>query len=333
LSDNLVDRSELKVSVVIPTYTFDRFQDTVDAVDSLLKQKYSNKEIIVVVDRNRFLYLRFIQKLSRQVHVYFSSKCGASSARNLGVKKSSGDIIAFIDDDIVVGENWLSNIMVQYQDPTVLSVGGKIQPLWNNSTQSSFPKELYWIIGCTFNEEVGKACEVRNNFAGNMSFRRSVFNFLSFSEACQKIDGANVSSENNSFFRKYLESDDAEFYIRVHAKIKNSRTLYDPNVLAFHRIYPYRTSIGFILDRAFTQGISKAYLARLYPNTYYKSTLSKENQYVFSTFFKWVPNRVKKILKGEDIMVNLKSIALIFTVFALVFGGYIFDSTFRCSDR
>ena len=106
-----------------------------------------------------------------------------------------------------------------------------------------------------------------------MSFRRNVFNFLSFSENCQKIDGTNVSSENSGFLRKFLELDDAEFYIRVHAKIKNIKVLYDPNLLAFHRIYPYRTSIGFILDRAFTQGISKGYVAHMYPKASQMVTL------------------------------------------------------------
>jgi glucosyl-dolichyl phosphate glucuronosyltransferase len=316
----------LKASIIIPTYTFDRLQDTIDAVNCLDEQKYSEKEIVVVVDRNRDLYLRLLEKLPRETHVYLSTDAGASSARNLGVNKSSGEIIAFIDDDIIVDKSWLPKLLKHYQDPNVISVGGKIEPLWTNDSQRNFPQELYWIIGCTFGKESDRVCEVRNNFAGNMSFRRNVFKNLSFATSCQKIDGQNLDKENNTFLRSYLETDDTEFYIRVHESFPNFKTLYDPSALAYHRIYLYRTSLGFVLHKALSEGVSKAYIARFYSAKTAGVTLSKEQDYIYSLFSDWLPTRLKKILLNEDLSKDLKSTFLILTSSIAVFFGFFIGS-------
>jgi len=47
-------------------------------------------------------------------------------ARNEGIAASSGDIIAFIDDDSMVYPEWLLSLVEAYQDETVGAAGGRI---------------------------------------------------------------------------------------------------------------------------------------------------------------------------------------------------------------
>lgn len=94
-----------KVSVVIPSY---KGSDNVcRSVDSVLNQTYENIEIIVVDDNGRgteeqlktenvlkeYIDSGKIKYLTHEVNI------NGAAARNTGVKASSGEFIAFLDDD------------------------------------------------------------------------------------------------------------------------------------------------------------------------------------------------------------------------------------------
>ncbi len=92
------------VSVVIPTYN--RTQQTIAAVESVLAQTYPNLEIIVVddgsTDGSSQVIQRFISQRTNGCHqiLFFSqSNQGASVARNTGISKARGEYIAFLDSD------------------------------------------------------------------------------------------------------------------------------------------------------------------------------------------------------------------------------------------
>lgn len=94
-----------KVSVVIPTY---KRVDTLDrAIDSVLKQTYSNIEIIVVDDNNpetegRIAAEKLMGKYAENLQVNYVQhpyNKNGSAARNSGVRASTGEYVAFLDDD------------------------------------------------------------------------------------------------------------------------------------------------------------------------------------------------------------------------------------------
>lgn len=102
--------SEL-VSVIIPTYN--RYNLLLETVDSITKQTYKNIEIIIVDDCSpdeRYLLLENTLKEkypSLIIHIVRNESnslkikgftCTAMN-RNIGLKKSSGEYIAFCDDD------------------------------------------------------------------------------------------------------------------------------------------------------------------------------------------------------------------------------------------
>jgi glycosyltransferase involved in cell wall biosynthesis len=92
------------VSVVIPTYN--RTQQTIAAIESVLAQTYSNFEIIVVddgsTDGSPEEIQRFIGRSSNgchQIHFLSQPNQGASVARNTGIAKAKGEYTAFLDSD------------------------------------------------------------------------------------------------------------------------------------------------------------------------------------------------------------------------------------------
>lgn len=101
----------MKVSVIIPTYN--RFQSLLHAIESVIAQTYKNIEIIIVNDcstQEEYYTFPFTEKyptckiihLEENSRTIYGYPCGGH-VRNIGIKQSSGDYIAFLDDD----DSWL----------------------------------------------------------------------------------------------------------------------------------------------------------------------------------------------------------------------------------
>ena len=93
------------VSVVIPIYNV---QDYVErCVDSIINQTYTNLEIILVNDGSTDKSLERIQKYSDRCIIIDKKNGGLSSARNAGIKKSTGKYLCFVDSDDYLERNAL----------------------------------------------------------------------------------------------------------------------------------------------------------------------------------------------------------------------------------
>ncbi len=91
------------ISVVIPTSNRARLLEK--AIDSVLNQTYNNFEIVIVDDASsddtESVVLNYHDK--RISYIRLDTAKGGNFARNLGVKQSNGQYIAFLDDD----DEWL----------------------------------------------------------------------------------------------------------------------------------------------------------------------------------------------------------------------------------
>ena len=91
---------EEKISVIIPVYNVEKFLKR--CVESVMKQTYRNIEVILVNDGSTDGSLgvaKELQKKYPQIIIVNKENGGLSSARNAGIKASSGDYIAFLDSD------------------------------------------------------------------------------------------------------------------------------------------------------------------------------------------------------------------------------------------
>ncbi len=86
-----------KVSVVIPTYNYAYFIG--EAIESILTQTIPVSEIIVVDDGSTDNTKQVIAAFGNKIRYLKKENGGVCSARNFGVKNSSGDFIAFFDAD------------------------------------------------------------------------------------------------------------------------------------------------------------------------------------------------------------------------------------------
>lgn len=90
------------VSVIIPVYNGERYLPS--TIQSVLLQDYRPLEIIVVDDGSTDRTAQIAQGFSDVIYLYQSNQ-GPGSARNLGIQKSKGEMIAFLDGD----DLWMPN--------------------------------------------------------------------------------------------------------------------------------------------------------------------------------------------------------------------------------
>lgn len=88
------------VSIIVPIYNKEKYLKK--CLDSILSQTYPNLEVILVDDGSVDSSLKICQEYAEKdarVVVYSKPNGGVSSARNLGMEKSTGSYLSFVDPD------------------------------------------------------------------------------------------------------------------------------------------------------------------------------------------------------------------------------------------
>jgi teichuronic acid biosynthesis glycosyltransferase TuaG len=91
------------VSIIIPYFKKKNY--FLSCINSILNQEYSSFEVIIIDDecsKESKLYLESIRNLDKKKRIkiiYNKFNIGAGRSRNIGIKKSKGKYIAFIDAD------------------------------------------------------------------------------------------------------------------------------------------------------------------------------------------------------------------------------------------
>ncbi|CAN1593684.1 Glycosyltransferase 2-like [Candidatus Pelagibacterales bacterium] len=100
-----------KVSVIMPYYKKISFFE--EAYNSVLSQNYSNIEIIIIYDDYDLTELSFVKKIinnrKNTTLIVNKKNCGVGLSRNIGINRSRGFYITFLDCDDVWKKNKLRN--------------------------------------------------------------------------------------------------------------------------------------------------------------------------------------------------------------------------------
>ncbi|MBI5571567.1 MAG: glycosyltransferase [Desulfomonile tiedjei] len=91
------------VSAIIPTY--DRAGVVERAIRSVLDQTFRDFELIVVDDGSRDGTTEVLSRFDDRLTAVFQENRGVSAARNAGITRAQGELLAFLDSD----DEWLPN--------------------------------------------------------------------------------------------------------------------------------------------------------------------------------------------------------------------------------
>ena len=105
-----------KVSIIVPIYNTAKYLPK--CLDSIIGQTYQNLEIILVDDGSTDESSKLADgyaKKDKRIKVFHQKNAGQSAARNLGLKKATGDFISFIDSDDQIDKNFISKLLAPYE--------------------------------------------------------------------------------------------------------------------------------------------------------------------------------------------------------------------------
>jgi glycosyltransferase involved in cell wall biosynthesis len=230
---------------------------------------------------------------------------GLLEARNAGAEVATGDVVAFLDDDAIAAEDWVAELVTVYEARDVPAVGGKMTPAWVAGKPTTLPAEFYWLVGVTHEGFADGPGEVRNTFGSNISFRRSVFLNLGGFDA--NIGGRKGDAN--------LQGGETELCARMQAAYGHG-VYYTPDARVAHKVFAYRTSLPWLLDRAFWQGYSKRAMAVLVAES-----TGAESAFLGHLFRSSIPRRIRSLLASPSVP-KLLQFVMLFVFTAAVGLGY-----------
>ena len=102
------------VSVIIPTYNRQRFVRK--AIDSVLRQSFTDFEIIVIDDGSTDGTQKTLEAYGNKISYMVQENSGVSSARNTGIREAQGVWLAFLDSDDEWTKDYLSTQVAQIEE-------------------------------------------------------------------------------------------------------------------------------------------------------------------------------------------------------------------------
>jgi glucosyl-dolichyl phosphate glucuronosyltransferase len=299
----------MSCSVIICACSMDRWPDICEAVLSVQTQETPASEIVLVIDHNRELFDR-CRGLGNVMVIENHEAKGVSGARNSGVAASTGDIVAFLDDDAVADPSWLKAMVPLFDDPLVRGVGAAPAPRWLSARPWWFPDEFLWVVGCAYSGL--EAGSVRNGLGCGLGLRRSVF---------ESVGGFDTRLGRNGS-RLPISCEETEFSLRATRENPRAKFVYSPAAVVTHKVSTERLTFSYFLLRCFGEGVSKARVARLAR----AGSLATERAYVKRTLVRGVIRRFADSILKLDIRAGGRAVVMVLGL-ASTITGYVWEQS------
>ena len=104
-----------KISIIIPV--FNEKEDIITTINYIKKLKYSNYELIIIDDStDETPQLIKKNKFDKLIYIQPSVRKDRSQARNIGIKKSTGEILVILNADVLLPDDFLDKIIINYKN-------------------------------------------------------------------------------------------------------------------------------------------------------------------------------------------------------------------------
>jgi glycosyltransferase involved in cell wall biosynthesis len=242
LRRNKLSQENMNVTVILCTYNrCESLEKTLRSVAATVMPNSTEWEILVVdnnsTDGTRAVVERFYQKHPSRFRYLYEPKPGKSNALNAGIRDARGDVLAFLDDDVVVEVNWLKNLTAPLRGSEWAGVGGRIIPGQDFKPPRWIPLHERYALAplAMFDLGLQPSELLEAPFGTNMAFRKAVFGKLGgFRTDLGPRPGSAIRSE------------DTEFGFRVLAD--GQRLWYEPSAVVYHSLPADRLEKQYFLS-------------------------------------------------------------------------------------
>jgi glycosyltransferase involved in cell wall biosynthesis len=237
------------VSVIIPTHN--RVNSLKRTIEALCLQTYDKKkfEVLVVADGCEDRTVNMLESFQAEfvLRIIKQKRQGAATARNFGAASAAGDLLIFLDDDVVPTPQLIQAHVLRHKQKLGQVVMGPYPPILQGKTNFiNIHKRLWWNSKFQAISRSNHRYNYRDMLSGNFSIEAKLFASIGGFDASIKDCGG----------------EDYEFGVRL---IKEGVTFnYAPEALAHH--YEHETSdLKRIFRRMFQEGHADLLICRRHP--------------------------------------------------------------------
>lgn len=203
--------SDIKFSIIIPIYNVKNYIKR--CIESIIFQDYNNYELILVDDGSTDGTSEIIEQYSNysQIRIYHKKNEGPSKARNLGIERSIGEYLMFVDsDDMLYTSDCLEklNKYLKTFDTEILQY--KMIFLYKDKY-----KKIKNIFDINNIADKNLCLEILNK-NGNIS-----------ASPCDKVIKASLIKNNNIYFPEGMFHEDIKWSYELYMKTKNIKIVND----------------------------------------------------------------------------------------------------------
>ena len=258
----------MKISIIIPTHN--RADSLKRTIDSVIKIENEAEFDLIIVDNNSTDNTKAVVESYPKFAKYVYEKNTAfTKARQTGAENANGDILLYLDDDVIVLPNSLNSIIETFNNyPDCGVIAGKILPHFENQPPD-------WALACqrTFNGWSLYNPTNRTNLGiGFQEVSWAAGPMMAISQKVYKdvggfpadTIGVETNVDQHSFRKLYIGPGDYGLCYNV---IKNGyKVYYSPDVACYHVIFPVRLTVPFWRSRMIGEAHHKAITNREFYN-------------------------------------------------------------------
>ena len=141
LTKGMIEAQQVFVSVIIPAYNAE--DHIADCLNAIRNSDYTHYEIIVVNDCSSDGTIERISNIPCRI-LKTPERTGPAGARNLGIEHAAGDMLVFVDADIVIQPSTIRQLLESFlKRPDIISVCGTYDTHCNYRNISSLYQKSY----------------------------------------------------------------------------------------------------------------------------------------------------------------------------------------------
>ncbi|SOD18648.1 glycosyltransferase family 2 protein [Pedobacter xixiisoli] len=284
----------MKLSIIIPTYNRSQLlSHTLQSIaDQIIQEAF---EVIVIDngsnDNTKDIVDFHLSRIQNLIYMY-DAVPGLLTGRHCGVKLSKGEILCFIDDDVILDKHYASNLIKSFEkQPSLHLATGPSLPNYEVSP----PEWLtyFWESNNSFNHcswlsllDFGtNEVTIDPNFVWGLNFcirKKSLIECGGFHPDC-------MPSELQEF------QGDGETGLTLKARDKAMMAKYIPTLKLYHFVPATRLTVDYFKKRAFYQGVCNSFTALRNPAIEYKRSIRDR----LHPYYRWIKHIFLKKQKRE----------------------------------
>jgi glycosyltransferase involved in cell wall biosynthesis len=242
----------MKITVILCTYNrCASLADSLHSVAASVVPADVDWEILVVdnnsKDQTRDVIEGFCRQYPGRFRYVSETRQGLSNARNAGIREARGDVLAFVDDDVLVDPAWLHNLTSAMEDSRWAGAGGRIRPEQGFSPPAwlNLDYQEFYLGGSLVLFDLGdQAGQLPSPpFGTNMAFRKTMFEkYGGFRADLGRCGDSLIGNEETEFANRLLSG--------------GERLWYAPSAIVYHPVPKQRLTKSYLRNWWYSYGRS-----------------------------------------------------------------------------